>query len=135
MRRAGGSTGAGARSAAVQWAAHGSLLSSKSGGVATSTESRAPRREMGCLKAWETSRNVIAEPEQSVREIEARKGKPRAVKVSEVMEARLSRRQLAACVSAHTHEGWEQRLRKPTGQARLSLTSAMRRPDVLGSAG
>jgi putative transcriptional regulator len=89
------------------------------------------------LKAWEASRDLVAELEQSVREMKAGKGRPRPVKVSEVMEARqrtgLSRQQLAGVlgVSARTLEGWEQGRRKPTGAARSLLTIAMRRPDVL----
>jgi putative transcriptional regulator len=90
------------------------------------------------LKAWETSRDLVAELEQSVLEMkEAGKGRLRPVKVSEVMEARqrtgLSREELAGVlgVSARTLEGWEQGRRKPTGAARSLLTIAMRRPDVL----
>jgi putative transcriptional regulator len=90
------------------------------------------------LKAWEASRDLAAELEQSVREMKAGKvGRVHHVKVSEVMEARqrtgLSRQQLAGVlgVSARTLEGWEQGRRKPTGAARSLLTIAMRRPEVL----
>ncbi|MBI3284980.1 MAG: helix-turn-helix domain-containing protein [Burkholderiales bacterium] len=87
------------------------------------------------LRAWEESRDLTAELEQSVNEMLAGQGK--AVAVSPVVAARmqsgLSQSLFAKLlgVSVRTLQEWEQGRRKPSGAAQTLLTIAQRHPEVL----
>lgn len=87
------------------------------------------------LQAWESSRDIAAELEQSVREMVA--GKGAVVSVSPVVAVRmksgLSQSQFAALlgVSVRTLQEWEQGRRQPSGAAKTLIAIAHKRPEVL----
>lgn len=87
------------------------------------------------LARWEASRDLAAELEQSVREMQA--GRYAEVPVSPVAAARaqtgLSQADFAKLlgVSVRTLQQWEQGRRQPSGAAKTLLTIAEKRPDVL----
>ena len=87
------------------------------------------------LQAWESSRDIAAELEQSVREMVAGKGV--IVSVSPVVAVRmksgLSQSQFAALlgVSVRTLQEWEQGRRQPSGAAKTLIAIAQKRPEVL----
>lgn len=87
------------------------------------------------LEAWEDSRDIAAELEQSVREMLAGQGE--AVPVSPVVSARmrsgLSQARFAALlgVSVRTLQEWEQGRRQPSGAAKTLIAIAQKRPEVL----
>jgi putative transcriptional regulator len=87
------------------------------------------------LHAWESSRDIAAELEQSVREMLAGEGS--VVPVSPVVAARvksgLSQSSFAQLlgVSLRTLQEWEQGRRKPSGAAQTLLKIALRHPEVL----
>lgn len=87
------------------------------------------------LEKWESSRDVAAEIEQSVKEILAESGA--AVAISPVVEVRvksgLSQSQFAALlgVSVRTLQEWEQGRRQPSGAAKTLIDIAQKRPEVL----
>lgn len=87
------------------------------------------------LRAWEDSRDLAAELEQSIHEMIADQGK--AVEISPVVAARmqsgLSQSLFAKLlgVSVRTLQEWEQGRRKPSGAAQTLLTIAQRHPEVL----
>ncbi|HLA74350.1 MAG TPA: helix-turn-helix domain-containing protein [Gammaproteobacteria bacterium] len=87
------------------------------------------------LKAWESSRDIAAELEQSVREMVA--GKGTVVAVSPVVAVRiksgLSQSQFAGLlgVSVRTLQEWEQGRRQPSGAAKTLIAIAQKRPEVL----
>jgi putative transcriptional regulator len=90
------------------------------------------------LKKWEASRDLVAELEQSVREMKAGKAaREHRIKIPEALEARLasglSQQKFADVlgVSARTLQEWEQGRRKPSGAARSLLVIAKRKPEVL----
>lgn len=87
------------------------------------------------LEAWESSRNIGAELEQSVREMLA--GNGAVVPVSPVVAVRiksgLSQSQFATLlgVSVRTLQEWEQGRRQPSGAAKTLIAIAEKRPEVL----
>lgn len=87
------------------------------------------------LEAWESSRDIAAELEQSVREMVA--GKGTVVSVSPVVAVRiksgLSQSQFAVLlgVSVRTLQEWEQGRRQPSGAAKTLIAIAQKRPEVL----
>jgi putative transcriptional regulator len=87
------------------------------------------------LEAWESTRNIGAELEQSVREMLA--GNGAVVPVSPVVAVRiksgLSQSQFAALlgVSVRTLQEWEQGRRQPSGAAKTLIAIAEKRPEVL----
>lgn len=87
------------------------------------------------LQARESSRDIAAELEQSVREMGA--GKGAVVSVSPVVAVRmksgLSQSQFAALlgVSVRTLQEWEQGRRQPSGAAKTLIAIAQKRPEVL----
>jgi putative transcriptional regulator len=87
------------------------------------------------LRAWEDSRDLAAELEQSISEMLAGQGEP--VPVSPVvavrMQAGLSQRGFAKLlgVSVRTLQDWEQGRRHPSGAAQTLLKIAQRYPKVL----
>ncbi len=87
------------------------------------------------LQAWESSRDIAAELEQSVREMGA--GKGAVVSASPVVAVRmksgLSQSQFAALlgVSVRTLQEWEQGRRQPSGAAKTLIAIAQKRPEVL----
>lgn len=87
------------------------------------------------LEAWESSRDIGAELEQSVREMLA--GKGTAVPVSPVVAVRmksgLSQTQFATLlgVSVRTLQEWEQGRRQPSGAAKTLIAIALKHPEVL----
>ena len=87
------------------------------------------------LEKWESSRDVAAEIEQSVKEILAESGA--SVAISPVVEVRvksgLSQSQFAALlgVSVRTLQEWEQGRRQPSGAAKTLIDIAQKRPEVL----
>lgn len=87
------------------------------------------------LAAWEATRDIGAELEQSVKEMLTGKGK--AVPVSPVVAARLksglSQSQFAALlgVSVRTLQEWEQGRRQPSGAAKTLIAIAQKRPEIL----
>lgn len=87
------------------------------------------------LEAWESSRNIGAELEQSVREMLA--GNGAVVPVSPVVAVRiksgLSQSQFAKLlgVSVRTLQEWEQGRRQPSGAAKTLIAIAEKRPEVL----
>lgn len=87
------------------------------------------------LGAWESSRDIAAELEQSIREMLA--GKGAAVAVSPVVAVRmksgLSQSRFASLlgVSVRTLQEWEQGRRQPSGAAKTLITIALKHPEVL----
>jgi putative transcriptional regulator len=87
------------------------------------------------LEAWEASRDIAAELEQSVQEMLA--GQGAEVSVSRVVSARiksgLSQARFAALlgVSVRTLQEWEQGRRQPSGAAKTLIAIAEMRPEVL----
>jgi putative transcriptional regulator len=87
------------------------------------------------LLAWEGSRDMATELEQSINEMLAGQGKP--VPVSQVVTARiqsgLSQSLFAKLlgVSLRTLQEWEQGRRNPSGAAQTLLKIALRHPEVL----
>lgn len=87
------------------------------------------------LRAWEESRDLAAELEQSINEMLTGQGK--AVAVSPVvavrMQSGLSQSLFAKLlgVSVRTLQEWEQGRRKPSGAAQTLLTIAQRHPEYL----
>ncbi len=87
------------------------------------------------LEAWESSRDIAAELEQSVREM--LDGKGDIAPVSPVVAVRvnsgLSQSQFAALlgVSVRTLQEWEQGRRQPSGAAKTLIAIAQKRPEVL----
>ena len=87
------------------------------------------------LEVWESSRNIGAELEQSVREMLA--GTGAVVPVSPVVAVRiksgLSQSQFATLlgVSVRTLQEWEQGRRQPSGAAKTLIAIAEKRPEVL----
>jgi putative transcriptional regulator len=87
------------------------------------------------LHAWEDSRDMAAELEQSINEMLAGQGAP--VPVSQVVTARiqsgLSQSLFAKLlgVSIRTLQEWEQGRRHPSGAAQTLLKIALRHPEVL----
>jgi putative transcriptional regulator len=87
------------------------------------------------LEVWESSRNIGAELEQSVREMLA--GNGAVVPVSTVVAVRiksgLSQSQFATLlgVSVRTLQEWEQGRRQPSGAAKTLIAIAEKRPEVL----
>lgn len=87
------------------------------------------------LEKWESSRDIAAELEQSVKEMLAESGA--AVAVSPVVAVRLksglSQSQFAALlgVSVRTLQEWEQGRRQPSGAAKTLIAIAQKRPEVL----
>ena len=87
------------------------------------------------LAAWENSRDMAAELEQSVREMLAGQGK--AVTVSPVAAVRvqsgLSQSAFAQLlgVSLRTLQEWEQGRRSPSGAAQTLLKIALKHPEIL----
>lgn len=87
------------------------------------------------LHAWEGSRDMAAELEQSMQEMLAGQGKPVAISPVVVarMQSGLSQGQFAKLlgVSLRTLQEWEQGRRNPSGAAQTLLKIALRHPDVL----
>lgn len=87
------------------------------------------------LAAWENSRDMAAELEQSVREMLAGQGK--AVTLSPVTAVRvqsgLSQSAFAQLlgVSLRTLQEWEQGRRSPSGAAQTLLKIALKHPEIL----
>lgn len=87
------------------------------------------------LQAWESSRDIAVELEQSVREMVA--GKGAVVTVSPVVAVRmksgLSQSQFATLlgVSVRTLQEWEQGRRRPSGAAKTLIAIAQKRPELL----
>lgn len=87
------------------------------------------------LAAWENSRDMAAELEQSVLEMLAGQGK--AVTVSPVAAVRvqsgLSQSAFAQLlgVSLRTLQEWEQGRRSPSGAAQTLLKIALKHPEIL----
>ncbi len=87
------------------------------------------------LHAWESSRDMATELEQSVRKMLA--GEGQAVVISPVVVARMksgmSQRVFAKLlgVSLRTLQEWEQGRRTPSGAAQTLLRIALKHPDVL----
>ena len=87
------------------------------------------------LEAWEASRDIAAELEESVREMLASQGAE--VSISPVVSARmksgLSQARFAALlgVSVRTLQEWEQGRRQPSGAAKTLIAIAQKRPEVL----
>jgi putative transcriptional regulator len=87
------------------------------------------------LHAWEDSRDMAAELEQSIHEMLA--GQGALVPVSQVVTARiqsgLSQSLFAKLlgVSLRTLQEWEQGRRHPSGAAQTLLKIALRHPEVL----
>lgn len=87
------------------------------------------------LAAWENSRDMGAELEQSIREMLAGQGAP--VPVSPVIAVRLqsglSQSAFAQLlgVSLRTLQEWEQGRRTPSGAAQTLLKIALKHPQVL----
>lgn len=87
------------------------------------------------LAAWEASRDIAAELDQSVREMLA--GQGTEVPVSPVVSARmksgLSQARFAVLlgVSVRTLQEWEQGRRQPSGAAKTLIAIAQKRPEVL----
>jgi len=87
------------------------------------------------LEAWEASRDIAAELEQSVQEMLA--GQGAEVSVSRVVSARMksgmSQARFAALlgVSVRTLQEWEQGRRQPSGAAKTLIAIAEMRPEVL----
>jgi len=95
------------------------------------------KKPMGdkALKAWEDSRDMAAELEQSINEMLAGQGKPVAVSsvVAVRMQSGLSQSLFAKLlgVSVRTLQEWEQGRRHPSGAAKTLLAIAIRHPEVL----
>jgi len=95
------------------------------------------KKPMGdkALRAWEDSRDMAAELEQSINEMLAGQGKPVPVSlvVAVRMQTGLSQSLFAKLlgVSVRTLQEWEQGRRRPSGAAQTLLTIAMRHPEVL----
>ena len=87
------------------------------------------------LEAWESSRDIAAELEQSVREMVAGKGTVVAVPavVAVRVKSGLSQSRFAALlgVSMRTLQEWEQGRRQPSGAAKTLIAIAQKRPEVL----
>jgi len=87
------------------------------------------------LRAWESSRDLSAELEQSINEMLAGQGKPVAVSrvVAIRIQSGLSQSLFAKLlgVSVRTLQEWEQGRRNPSGAAKTLLTIAMRHPGIL----
>ncbi len=87
------------------------------------------------LARWEASRDMVAELEQSIREMNA--GQYAEVAVSPVAATRaqtgLSQLDFAKLlgVSVRTLQQWEQGRRQPSGAAKTLLAIAEKRPEVL----
>lgn len=87
------------------------------------------------LEAWESSRDIAAELEQSIREM--LDGKGTVVPVSPVVAVRiksgLSQSRFAALlgVSVRTLQEWEQGRRQPSGAAKTLIAIAQKRPEIL----
>ena len=87
------------------------------------------------LARWEASRDMAAELEESIREMNA--GQYAEVAVSTVAATRaetgLSQLDFAKLlgVSVRTLQQWEQGRRKPSGAAKTLLAIAEKRPEVL----
>lgn len=87
------------------------------------------------LEAWEASRDIAAELEQSMREMLA--GQGTEVSISPVVSARmksgLSQARFAELlgVSVRTLQEWEQGRRQPSGAARVLIAIAQKHPEVL----
>ena len=87
------------------------------------------------LAAWENSRDMAAELEQSVREMLS--GQVTAVTVSPVAAVRvqsgLSQSAFAQLlgVSLRTLQEWEQGRRSPSGAAQTLLKIALKHPEIL----
>ncbi|MBZ0092400.1 MAG: helix-turn-helix domain-containing protein [Sulfuricellaceae bacterium] len=91
------------------------------------------------LAAWESSRDMAAELEQSVREMLAGNGAavPVLPVVAARMKSRLSQSQFAALlgVSVRTLQEWEQGRRQPSGAAKTLIAIAQKHPEVLAELG
>ncbi|MDP2787335.1 MAG: helix-turn-helix domain-containing protein [Pseudomonadota bacterium] len=87
------------------------------------------------LEAWEASRDIAAELEQSVREMLAGQGAdvPVSPVVSARMKSGLTQASFAALlgVSVRTLQEWEQGRRHPSGAAKTLIAIAQKRPEVL----
>ena len=87
------------------------------------------------LEAWEASRDIAAELEESVREMLADQGAEVAISpvVSARMKSGLSQARFAALlgVSVRTLQEWEQGRRQPSGAAKTLIAIAQKRPEVL----
>ena len=87
------------------------------------------------LVAWESSRDIAAELEQSINEMLTGQGK--AIVITPVAEVRLhtglSQSLFAKLlgVSVRTVQEWEQGRRKPSGAAQTLITIAQRHPEIL----
>lgn len=87
------------------------------------------------LHAWENSRDMAGELEQSIHEMLEGKGK--VVDIPAVtlvrMQSGLSQSLFAKLlgVSVRTLQEWEQGRRKPSGAAQTLLTIAQKHPEVL----
>lgn len=87
------------------------------------------------LHAWENSRDMAAELEQSINEMLAGQGKP--ISVSPVAAARIQSGMSQSLfakllgVSLRTLQEWEQGRRTPSGAAQTLLKIALRHPEVL----
>ena len=95
------------------------------------------KKPMGdkALSAWEDSRDMASELEQSVNEMLSGQGS--AVRVSPVvavrMQSGLSQSLFAKLlgVSVRTLQHWEQGTRSPSGAAKTLIAIASRHPEVL----
>ncbi len=87
------------------------------------------------LDAWEVSRDIAAELEQSVCEMLAGQGEavPDSPVVSTRLKSGLSQARFAALlgVSVRTLQEWEQGRRQPSGAAKTLIAIAQKRPEVL----
>ena len=87
------------------------------------------------LHAWENSRDMAAELEQSINEMLAGQGKP--ISVSPAATARIQSGMSQSLfakllgVSLRTLQEWEQGRRTPSGAAQTLLKIALRHPEVL----
>ncbi|PRC92093.1 putative transcriptional regulator [Solimicrobium silvestre] len=87
------------------------------------------------LVAWESSRDIAAELEQSINEMLTGQGK--AIVITPVAEVRLqtglSQSLFAKLlgVSVRTLQEWEQGRRKPSGAAQTLITIAQLHPEIL----
>lgn len=87
------------------------------------------------LEAWETTRDIAAKWEQSVREMLA--GQGTEVSISPVVSTRIksglfqSRFATFLGVSVRTLQEWEQGRRQPSGAAKTLITIAQKSPEVL----